>query len=332
MIKNRRVSLVAVGVITAAVGGICGSRPARACSRIQEPPVLRGTPADGDIDVPTDVVPVYDLVAAQMYDGVAATAAFSLVDDVGNTVPAALFMSYLTGFELVPATRLRPLTRYTLTGTWTPYSTPGVSVTASLAFTTGAGAWAGSLAAPPTFLQHYYFENVRTTSCDEPSGGTCVSVPAGALTRVTYIDSVGQEQFFRSPTGAPLPYLMTGPFLTNLSGVNQGTDFRCVKLMVRVANGTVGSDATVVCRDDAPTFALNGTPAVGCSPEGLTHNGTLVTQNLGGADHVGPPGFRGDRSGCSVVAARPEGMAGWTPVLLLLAATFPRRSRRSPAR
>jgi len=240
-------------------------------------------------------VPVYDLFAADIFDSTTAKGEFVLADDAGTTVPVTLRVPYLTSFELVPATSLRPLTRYTLTASWTPRAMPAARVTDSLTFTTGAGVAAGAPALMPAFLQHYVLKDGQKSTCDPLESGTCVSVPAGALTRVTDIDALGQEVLFTSGAGERLPYLRTGSFFVNLSGVNQGTNFKCVKLMVRAANGIVSSDATVLCGDGAPTFVIGGSNDVGCSPEGLTQNGVP----LGAAHPPAPVSW----PGCSVATA-----------------------------
>jgi MYXO-CTERM domain-containing protein len=313
-------------VLLVAGVGPAMSGPARACSIVLGPPVLRGTPADGAVDVPTDVVPVYDVIAAQM----AGSSQFFLTDDAGQTTAVTPKQSFIWSFELFPAVPLRPLTRYTLHGSWPATTSVPGQTELSLSFTTGPGASTDVPVAPTASLAHYQVTSMMVNSCSPPHTGSCVAIPQDTLTRVSYIDSFGQEVASRAGDGTFLPYLMTGPFFTDLSGINQGTNFECIKLQTRVANGTFSDDATILCGRDAPTFQLTGSDAVACTPAGITQEGKLVVAIPGPHTIDDSP----LNIGCSVADDRsqpPRPAAVWWLALATTGLALHRR-RRSPIR
>lgn len=301
------------------VGGAAGLAtpvPANACSIVLGPPALRGTPADGAVDVPTDVVPVYDVIAAQMSESSLPAATFVLTDDAGQSTAVTARQSFVQSFELFPAAPLQPSTRYTLRGTWaTTTSTPG-GTDLSLSFTTGPGASTDVLTPPTASLAHYQLTSMTLNTCAPPHTGSCVAIPSDTLVRVSYIDSFGQEVAWRAPDGTFQPYLMTGPFLTDLSGINQGTNFDCVRLQTRAANGAFSDDATVLCGRDAPTFHLTGSDAIACTPGGITQQGKLV-------DGPAP------NAACSIAGIRSgDAGAAWWLALATTGLAVRRRRRR----
>jgi hypothetical protein len=305
------------GIMVLLVGavGLAVPVPANACSIALGPPALRGTPADGAVGVPTDVVPVYDGIAAQVSESSLPAATFVLTDDAGQSTAVTAKQSFVWNFELFPAALLQPLTRYTLYGSWPAMTSIPGQTELSLSFTTGDGPSTDVLAAPTASLAHYQLTSMTLNTCAPPHTGSCVAIPADTLARVSYIDSFGQEIAWRAPDGTFQPYLMTGPFFTDLSGINQGTNFECVKLQTRAANGTFSDGATVLCGRDAPTIQLTGSDAIACTPGGITQQGKLVD---------GPT----PNAGCSIAGVRSgdEG-AAWCLALATTALALGRRRR-----
>ena len=84
------------------VGGVGMAMPGRAnaCSIALGPPAaLKGTPADGAVDVPTDVVPVYDVIAAQLSGSSLSAATFVLTNDAGLNTAVTAKQSFVWSFE-----------------------------------------------------------------------------------------------------------------------------------------------------------------------------------------------------------------------------------------
>ncbi len=221
----------------------------------------------------------------------------------------------MSHFELVPPNELEPLTTYTLRGRWTP-SGLSEEVTIALSFTTGAGRLDSVPAAPSASMRHYRLSGGPSSTCGPPPVGTCVSMAAGTLVQTTYLDSFGQEHGpSPDPNSAPIDgYLYDGPFFTDLAGIAQGTNYECVLLRTRAINGSL-SQPTVLCGDDAPLFELSGGLTVGCTPEGLTHDGELVL-----ASESTPAA-----EGCSVTPDRPSIAS---PLVMLVVGLWGLRLRR----
>lgn len=312
-----------------AAASLLGARPARACSIVRPPAALQGYPADGDTDVPTDVRPVFDSFVAWLDDFNQQAPTFQLTSTGGQMVAVTARASFVGGFELIPEAELEPLTAYTLTGQWVSvFGSPAMAISVSVSFTTGAGPLADS---PPPVLasmQHYVFDTAPASTCGPLRTGTCVSLPAGVLVKATYIDEFGQERGGYLPDGELVGYLRQGPFFTNLSRVEQGTNFECVKLSARAANGTFGAPL-VLCGSDAPTYGLRGSTVIGCSPDGLTHDGRLVSQSSSPDERVIPGDGGG---GCSLGGNQTDSArAAWLVLLSALAARAG-AGRRRPLR
>jgi hypothetical protein len=330
MTTNRRPSLVS-SVMTSEAGLIVGlfclvlgvslwPRPVRACSIALPPPALEGIPADGDVAVPTDVRLIYDLFAAHLTALAVQSPEFELTDASGQILRLVQRPPSVGKLELVPENQLQPLTVYRLRGHWREASPSAGETTLSLSFTTAAGP-AVAPSPPVASMQHYAFREVALSSCDPQSTGTCVSIPASTTVAVTYIDSFGQEVADFSPDGLEVVgYLRGGPFFDNLSGLDQGTNFECVKLRTRALNGSL-SEPVVLCGKDAPTFELRGTANIACSPAGLTHDGHLVSQT---SRPINPATLTGCAFFGGVTATSPPSLS-----LLALAVILRRRRRRA---
>lgn len=252
-------------------------REARACSVAAPPPDLRGMPTDGDVAVPTDVVPFYDWSEAGLTDDTKPSAQFILTSDLGEMIPLTARWTYVWDFELYHEMPLRPLTRYTLHGAW--ITGDQTQVTANLSFTTGNGALGAAPPSPAASMSHYAYRGSNLTTCDIYPNGSCVSFPADTTVVATYVDSFGQELGWDSASNSPGQgaYLYARPFFTNLSGIDQGTNFLCVKLRERGANSKL-SDPVSFCGKDAPLYDLDTSPRITCTAAGLTQDGQPVQQ------------------------------------------------------
>lgn len=297
------------------MAGMLPLRPAKACSTALPPASLLGYPEDGAVEVPTDVIPSYDRVFGRLGSVDPGTTSIQLVGDNGDTVAATARFTYVWNFEIVPERSLTPLTRYTLQGHWIggPPS-PVTPVDISIAFTTGGGPVSVPPAAPMAQMQHYQIKGVSLTSCDPFPAGTCVAVPAATAVQATHVDDLGQEDQY--------VYLYNQSFMTNLSGIDQGTPFVCVRLRTRAANGSL-SEPVELCGKDARSFEVH-TAKVGCSSEGLTADGHAVSSVALSDAHLA--------AGCAVggegTGASASAVTAWFVLLSLAVARAAARARR----
>ena len=252
----------------------------RACSNPAPPISLVGSPVDGELDVPTDVVPFFDSITARLTGIDPSAVRFTLTSGSGDVVRATAARSQVWTFAVTPERRLEPNTMYTLKGEWATLPDGGPAE-ASLVFTTGAGPVAAEPSPPRAHLQHYKFEDVPLTSCSPQKAGTCVSVPARSIVEYAFADGSKPD----ATAGFDSRYLMTGPFFTNISGIEQGYPFDCVRLRERAANGTYSSPL-LLCRPDGAVFTITGNDRIGCTADGLTHDGNVVVvpPDAGGND------------------------------------------------
>jgi hypothetical protein len=258
------------------------------------------------VSVPTDVVPYYSKIATRTLDVVVIP--WSLVSSDGDAVTLEIQENY-GQFEIVPGAPLQPNTEYTLSATLnTEWDGTGDSLVEKVTFTTGAGPYDGVPLPPDASLTHYRFDDTLSSSCSPWESGTCVAFGQRLPVVGIYIDEFGQELH---------PALHTAAFFTNLSGVDQGTNFDCVQLRTRAPNGAL-SEPTELCRDDGPLYTLDRDEEdIACTTRGLEQGGELVTD---------------DTSGCSITAAgRPASPLGMVTAALLAAACLARRRTSSKA-
>jgi hypothetical protein len=227
-----------------------GREPVSACLYPAPDPALDGTPADGDRDVPTDVVPFYRYPYGVM-------PSFPIDTSVPPTVPGNFTLHAADGskvdlqarhvdvwsYELQPKRALAPNTAYTLRGEWSANPMTGQPASSDeVHFTTGPGPLSAPPAAPVASLQHYRLVGDVISSCGPEPVGTCASVAdERSIVLATYIDVYKQEQSTYDLRGSS--------FITNLSGVDQHTPDSCVKLRARAANGVL-SEPTLLCGAD----------------------------------------------------------------------------------
>ncbi|HEX2872555.1 MAG TPA: Ig-like domain-containing protein [Polyangiaceae bacterium] len=298
--------------------GLAAAAPksAHACTTLRPPAVLVGYPADGQVEVPTDVVPFYSVFDAHI-EGVA-TAQFKLTSSEGAVIAVQPKLSHVWHADLLPSQLLEPNTKYRV-----ELSLPSGESVSGISFTTGAGPFEGTPPPPSASLQHYQFApSVPLTSCSPPRTGTCVALTADWPTEVTHLWNGNVD-----PTYV---YLYEGSFFTNLSGLEQGTPFDCVSLRSRAPNG-VYSTPVELCRDDGPLLTLSDTDPITCTADGLLQEPAQArTPNEAedppsDADVDGADGAN-ESASCSLRA--PGGSGEWHLFAISFAAVAWRQSKR----
>lgn len=314
----------AFGVVMCVSLALAASAPksAHACTTLAPPAALIGYPADGQTDVPTNVVPFYNVADARIGD--VATAQFELTSAEGAVIEVQAARSHVWHADLVPSELLQPNTEYRI-----EVSLPNGEMVTGVSFTTGAGPSEGAPPPPSATLQHYQFApDVPLSSCSPLQTGTCVALPGDLATEVTNLWNGNAD-----PTYV---YLYEGSFFTNLSGLDQGTPFDCVSLRSRGPNG-VYSTPVELCRGDGPLLTLSGSDQITCTAKGLlqgpTQQGTPNEPEDSPSDPNAVPAADGtaDDKGANEIAsctlAAPRGSDGWQPFALLIAAALGRRQR-----
>jgi hypothetical protein len=266
-----------VPVVTGALLAATTLQPstAHACSTIAPLPDFdQGEPRDNATDVPTDVVLYYPMPVGPVSEGDAVPGVFALQTTDGVEVAITARRAGAWGYELVPAELLAPNTEYVLTGSWTTANSEALEDTQR--FTTGAGPLQATPPAPTATLEHYRIVQTPLSSCSPPEIGSCLSFGDPELMiEVRHIDEFDQLD---------TPYIVRGAMLTNLSGIDQGTSFRCVRLRTRAANGTYG-DPQTLCGADASLVEVM-TEEVACTSAGLTASGMPLIRDVEDAGDV----------------------------------------------
>lgn len=260
--------LLGLGLVLAGVSLV---RPAQACGVSPRTPALRGAPVAEQENVPTDVVPVYDLGELDAR-GLEEALKFSLRPAAGETVT---LVQELTGghVALRPAAPLQPHTRYELRVTLSYHDDGELQIDESLAFTTGAGPRPAVAPEPLLAAQQYWFSHNGNDSaaCDFWTAGACVGIPQGEMVEVHYLLPDGQR------TG---PFLHDGPFETDVHEyVIEGEV--CLELRRRALNGAL-SEPTTTCGSDLPRVDLVGDAAPSCVETGaVARDGEYTTRQPG---------------------------------------------------
>lgn len=284
-------------------------------------PELKGYPGKEAIDVPLDVQPIYALNFGTTPDVTyALTTAGKNVDvTVENLQWGGSRLSVLH-----PTSPLAPNTFYVLQGVM------GAQVFDVVQFTTGTTAVTPRPAPPRPFMRHWQIRRDRLTSCSPPLTGSCIALPVDLMVESTYVMT-------REPVdgGQEWPFWFgMGPLIANLSGIEQGHSFPCVKLRTRGKNGLF-SDPVVLCGDQAPLSFITTSDGVACSPEGLTLDGKLVAPDDGPptSPDGGTEGTAAERGcSCSMLPARSAMVArtgAAMTCLAVLGAALRRRRRPS---
>lgn len=263
-----------LGFVTSTIA--FSQRSAQACSIAAPPPALSGSPSQGDVDVPTDVVPFYEMYAARIDNP--QQASFRLESAAGDVIALSAQQTHVWTFALVPERPLQPQTAYTLSATIPASAYSSETTMLQATFTTGNGPVATTPEPPQGSLQHYRFSQPGQSSCSPPNSGTCVAITSGFPVEATDIDEFGQELS---------SYLYREPWFTNLSGIDQVT---CVRLRTRAPNG-VYSTPVDLCGAGAPLVTLSGREDIACTAAGITQGELPRDPTPGGAVE---PGTNGD--------------------------------------
>ena len=299
------------GVVLMCVSlGLAAAVPksAHACSTVAPPVSLVGYPADGQADVPTNVVPFYNVAFARIDD--VATARFELTSSDSAVISMRAEQSHVWHADLLPSELLQPNTEYRI-----EVSLPNGEMVPGVSFTTGAGPFEGAPPPPSASLQHYQFApDVPLSSCSSSQTGTCVALAGDLATDVTYLWNGNAD-----PTYV---YLYEGSFFTTLSGLDQGTSFDCVRS--RGPNG-VYSAPVELCRDDGPLLTLSGSDQITCTAKGLLQGSAPNEPEdspsdpnaVPEADDAADAGHANEIASCTLAA--PRGSSGWQPFALLFA-------------
>jgi hypothetical protein len=155
--------------------------------------------------------------------------------------------------------------------------------------------------------QHYRFHG-PLSSCDPQNTGSCVAFAQGPVV-ANFIDEFGQEHE---------PYLWQKPVLSNLSGIDQGTNFLCMNLRSRAPDGTLSSPISL-CTDDGPLLELSGSSQIRCSAAGLTQGDPLPPETNSESESE-------SESGCALAPQTSRGF-GWIGLALALTTVLARRRR-----
>lgn len=232
-------------------------RPAGACGVQLKAPVLRGAPVAEQTNVPTDVVPVYDVLELGNSDWERID--FSLRSGAGELITLTPEQTASSHVALRPAALLQPNTRYELRATYSHYDDGVLQLDESLSFTTGAGPLPAGAPEPLAAPQQYWFSHNGNDSaaCDFWTQGACVAIPQGEMVQVRYVLPSGEH---------PFTYLHDGPFETDIQEYGLEGEV-CFELRRRALNGAL-SEPTTTCGSDLPRVDLVGDAPPACVETG----------------------------------------------------------------
>ena len=261
----------------AIAGWLYAPEPAHACSYMRGPAVLQGYPVEGQIDVPTDVRPVFSSFAAWIDDFDMQSPVFELATASGQSVAVTPRRSFIGGFEVIPDVALESQTVYTLTGRWTSLSTPPMEVSVSLSFTTGAVPCRRSAAIGLRVIATLRIRRPRPVLVQQPKDGHLRLVPRRRDGQV-HAHRQPRAGVGRLPARRRVDRLPAGrSLLRQPVRHDQGTPFECIKLSARAPNGTFG-EPLMLCGRDGPSYGLSGSRVIACTSAGLTHDGRLASR------------------------------------------------------
>ena len=272
-----------------------------ACTRDLPPVGLVGYPSHGAF-VPTDVLPIYEILPANVLTPeMLTTASFVLRSASGTVVPTTPAISTYPGyFELTLAEQLTPYTTYVLEATLPsrqPFHPPD-PVKHTITFWTGEGPATPPAAPNDLLIQNYAYDGpIVIDSCDPPRRGTCVAAQ-GPFTVLQ------NEESIHPPTLLKAPAMIS--FMAGATG--------CLTLRTRGPNGAL-SEPVRRCADTTPLFQLSSMENVECTSAGLVET-KPVSAN--------PP------PACSMSAGSVPGSRGWLAGALgVLGLLWVQRARRS---
>lgn len=303
----RKTGLVCVAAATFAAVSFSAAR-SQACTRDLPPVGLVGYPSHGATLVPTDVVPIYDVLSANLLSPeMLASASFVLRSASGTVVPTTAAPSaYVWHIELTLGERLTPFTTYVLEATLPPRFAgyPPDPVKHTITFWTGEGPAAPPAAPNDLLIQNYVSEDPVLNSCDPPRQGTCVAVPDRFIV-------------WQNESRIHAPALWRAPAMSNFMDSSNGSPSGCLTLRTRGHNGVL-SEPVVKCAETTPLFHLSSLQNVECTSAGLVET---------------KPVSANPTPGCSMTAGSARAGGGWlASALALLGLVRVRHARRSARR
>ena len=273
------------------------------------PPVgLEGYPSHGAF-VPTDVLPIYEILPANVLTPeMLATASFVLRSASGTVVPTTPALSSYPGyFELTLGELLTPYTTYVLEATLPsrPSVHPPDPVKHTITFWTLEGPAAPPAAPNDLLIQNYAYDGPLLNSCDPPRHGTCVAVPEGR-------SIVWQHE---PPRHAPA--LLRAPAMNNFMNASSGPPSGCLTFRTRGHNGAL-SEPVLKCAETTPLFQVSSIQNLECTWQGLVETKPVSATPV---------------PGCSMTAGSVAGSRGsLASALALLGLVWVKHRRRTAAR
>jgi uncharacterized protein (TIGR03382 family) len=240
--------------LAAAGAALASPQIARACTFPAPEPKFEGVPAEGDVGVPTDVVPYYQFSGGIAPSG-SVEGTFTLRAADGTSIDLTARVADRWNYELKPSQPLAPQTAYVLHGEWPSPNGPSPTISMDdVHFMTGNGVLAAPPPTPVGRLVNYSLDPKALSSCSPQPFGTCISVQDDkAMIVVTYFDALNQ------PQGA---YGYRGSFF--------GADLRniCVQVRTRALNAAL-SDPLLLCGAMSSLQEIHGTDQIHCTAAGI---------------------------------------------------------------
>lgn len=277
-VRMQRSGCVAACALLAWVAVSFAARDAHACPNAAPEIKLDGVPADGDVDVPTDVIPYYAIL--DRVDASDALARFTITAKDGTVMLARFRVADETHYELAPDDPLQANTKYVLRAEFVATSFFNMAGSAEVHFTTGDGPVETPPEPPRARLIHYNLD--RASDC-LPSFGTCVSIGDD---RTVVVMSVADEKDMLGIVGG------RGSFFSPID--LPPTFLRCAQIRARALNGTL-SEPIMLCGSTVVSLEFHDTDRLECSSEGLkplppSPTFALATHQMMASDTGKPPG------------------------------------------
>jgi hypothetical protein len=274
-------------------GFVATSARANACTPVGPPFELAGHPTAGEVNIPTNAIPIYGLVNARINgEQSLPLTAIEMVSAAGMSVPVAPRVAFDHLFELVPEAALEPSTTYTIRVTPPPPTTGEPYGTAELSFTTGAGPVTTPPMPPDVRVQHYVASEALGSTCDPGTEGSCLSFPPGSGVEVWNADTPQYR------------YLIFGSWWAYLRTTYPAPATSCAILRARAPDGAM-SDTIEVCGDDGEFLSIPDNAGIRCTNRGFEKGGVP----LGGSGGTGTGGSAGMATGGTATGGAETGGA-----------------------
>jgi hypothetical protein len=224
---------------------IASPAPVWACTIVAPGPSLEGQPADGAMDVPTDVVLVFRTPNAPrpVDDLESIPGEYTLRTDSGAAVELKPLVSLGRGayFELAPTASLAPATRYTLEARWT--YPDGSQTNDKLTFETGTGPLAAAAEPARALMLSYQLKyEGHESTCGPQESASCIAVDD---------DDAWYELVELRDGVATTPWLVQGSTMV-YRPVDEPRDAdRCVEVRRLLANGSRGQPLRLCAADSS---------------------------------------------------------------------------------